>query len=260
MGSPRVRLDPASASPGSAGPKPAKKPESNAAPARPWIPSPNGVPGAGAGTGGDADATGAPASKRVLRSQGRRTMRRLLDAAMVAFDRRGYHATRVNDIVDIAKTSHGTFYLYFSNKDDLVRTLVTEAAGEAHALYDALSALPADGATPCWDDVHGWVKAYSELWTRYAPLFRTWTDLATIDSDLVANIRQTFTEIFDALTRQIGTESSGHIIDPDVAGLATLALLDRFHYLSEFVGQPIDDVALDTITTMLYRALFNANA
>ena len=78
----------------------------------------------------DADSLGAPASKRVLRSQGRRTMRKLLDAAMVAFDKRGYHATRVNDVVEIAKTSHGTFYLYFANKEDLLRALVAEAAGE----------------------------------------------------------------------------------------------------------------------------------
>ena len=72
-------------------------------------------------------------------------MRKLLDAAMVAFDRRGYHATRVNDVVEIAKTSHGTFYLYFSNKEDLLRALVAEAAGEAQTLYDALSTLPAEG-------------------------------------------------------------------------------------------------------------------
>ena len=45
------------------------------------------------------DVVGVPASKRVLRSQGRRTMRRLLDAAMVAFDQRGYYDTRVNDVV-----------------------------------------------------------------------------------------------------------------------------------------------------------------
>ena len=88
----------------------------------------------------DSDAVGAPASKRVLRSQGRRTMRKLLDAAMVAFDKRGYHATRVNDVVEIAKTSHGTFYLYFSNKEDLLRALVAEAAGEAQALYDSCRA------------------------------------------------------------------------------------------------------------------------
>jgi AcrR family transcriptional regulator len=254
MGSPGSGRNAATELERAVGPEPAPNPSLGARPASRAAVSPNGLPGM------DADASGAPASKRVLRSQGRRTMRRLLDAAMVAFDRRGYHATRVNDIVEIAKTSHGTFYLYFSNKEDLVRTLVTEAAGEAQTLSDALNTLPAEGGTPGWDDVHGWVKAYSELWTRYAPLFRTWTDLATIDPDLIEGIRVTFTEIFGALTRQIGTDSSGHIIDPDVAGLATLALLDRFHYLSEFVGQPIDDVALDTVTTMLYRALFDPNA
>ena len=91
------------------------------------------------------DAVGAPASQRVLRSQGKRTMRRLLDAAMVAFDRRGYHATRVNDIVEIAKTSHGTFYLYFSNKEDLLRALVAEAAADSQKVYDSFSTLPDPG-------------------------------------------------------------------------------------------------------------------
>jgi len=208
----------------------------------------------------DDDAGGAPASKRVLRSQGRRTMRKLLDAAMVAFDRRGYHATRVNDIVEIAKTSHGTFYLYFSNKEDLLRALVAEAASEAQKLYDALNSLPADGDSPQWDDVHGWIQAYSALWSQYAPLFRAWTDLATIDPQLVDVVRQTFTAMSGALSQQIGQDSSGHIIDPEAAGMATLAMLDRFHYLREFVGQPIDDVALETMTTMIYRALFDPNA
>ena len=192
MGSPGVRSDaatPTKDSGRSAGPRkaPTSKGSTRTAASR----TGSGTPpnGSRAFPGGEADAVGAPASKRVLRSQGRRTMRKLLDAAMVAFDERGYHNTRVNDVVEIAKTSHGTFYLYFSNKDDLVRTLVREAAGEAHALYDALSAMPADGGTPRWDDVQRWVKAYSDLWTRYAPLFRTWTDLATIDPDLVESIR-----------------------------------------------------------------------
>jgi AcrR family transcriptional regulator len=244
MGSPRVQHDPAK----KLNRSPAAKKTAGAG---------NGANGAAAA---EMDAVGAPASKRVLRSQGRRTMRKLLDAAMVAFDRRGYHATRVNDVVEIAKTSHGTFYLYFSNKEDLLRALVAEAAGEAQVLYDALSTLPAQGRAPEWEDVHGWIKAYSELWTRYAPLFRAWTDLATIDPELVDLIRSTFTTMSSALAKQIGPDSSGHIIDPDAAGLATLAMLDRFHYLREFVGQPIDDVALETMTTMVYRALFDPNA
>ncbi|HEY2215167.1 MAG TPA: TetR/AcrR family transcriptional regulator [Acidimicrobiales bacterium] len=206
---------------------------------------------------GETDAVGAPASRRVLRSQGRRTMRKLLDAAMVAFDQRGYHATRVNDVVEIAKTSHGTFYLYFSNKEDLLRALVTEAATEAQHLYDTLNASPEQGGTPSWDDVRGWISAYSTLWIRNAPLFKAWTDLATIDPELIEIIRQTFTVMAEALASQIGPEASGHIIDPQAAGLAVLAMLDRFHYLREFAGQPVDEIAIDTMTTMVYRALFD---
>ena len=237
-------------------------------PSAPAGPDPVSAQGAKSGTNGKRETSrgpkvgvaGEPASKRALRTQGRKTMRKLLDAAMVVFARRGYHAARVDDIVKVARTSHGTFYLYFSNKEDLLRALVAEAAGEAQTLYDALSTLPVRGVAPQWEDVHGWVRAYSALWIRYAPLFRTWTDLATIDPDLVDVIRGTFTAMSGALAKHIGPDSSGHIIDADAAGLATLAMLDRFHYLREFLGQPIDEVALETITTMVYRALFDPKA
>ena len=43
---------------------------------------------------------------------------------------KGYHPARVDDIVKVAKTSHGTFYLYFSNKEDLFHALVLDVAEE----------------------------------------------------------------------------------------------------------------------------------
>jgi hypothetical protein len=94
---------------------------------------------------------------------------------------------------------------------------------------------------------------------RNAPLFRAWTDLATIDPELIDVIRQTFTVMSDALAQQIGPDDSGHLIDREAAGMAVLAMLDRFHYLREFVGRPIDDDAIDTMTTMVYRALFDGS-
>ena len=54
-------------------------------------------------------------------------MRKLFDAGMRVFAERGYHAARVDDIVRTARTSHGTFYLYFANKEDLLREI-----GRAH--------------------------------------------------------------------------------------------------------------------------------
>src|SRR5262249_24193130 len=55
-----------------------------------------------------ADANGA----RDRRAQGSETRGRLLDAGLAVFAERGYHASRVDDILRAAATSHGTFYLY----------------------------------------------------------------------------------------------------------------------------------------------------
>lgn len=278
MGPPRVQRDPVPATKKAAPPRSARKVPVTKGAGRGVAKSANGSAKKASGTSrraaptdsGTEETGGAPASKRVLRSQGRRTMRKLLDAAMVAFDKRGYHATRVNDVVEIAKTSHGTFYLYFSNKEDLLRALVAEAAADSQKVYESFSMLPSPGpspdgsggpeASPRWEDVRGWVQAYSDMWRRYAPLFRVWAELATVDRDLGRTIRHTFSRISYALTVRIGPDSSGHDLDPGAAGLAALAMLDRFHYLREFVGQPVDDAALDTLTTMLYRALFDPNA
>ena len=87
-----------------------------------------------------AVAPGTPAPARELRAQGRKTMRQLLDAGMRVFAERGFHAARVDDIVRAARTSHGTFYLYFANKEDLLRALAVECAHEMGALADALGA------------------------------------------------------------------------------------------------------------------------
>lgn len=73
-------------------------------------------------------ARAADAAGRELRARGRKTRRRLLDAGIDVFARRGFHAARVDDIVKAAKTSHGTFYLYFSNKEDLFAALVADVA------------------------------------------------------------------------------------------------------------------------------------
>src|ERR1051326_6136401 len=65
-----------------------------------------------------------PAQDRELRAQGRETVRRLLEAGMVEFESRGFHGVRVDDVVRRAGISHGTFYLYFSKKEDLFKALL----------------------------------------------------------------------------------------------------------------------------------------
>ncbi len=52
--------------------------------------------------------------------------RLILDTAARVFAARGYHGTTVKDVVDEAGISVGSFYFYFSNKEELFETLYDE--------------------------------------------------------------------------------------------------------------------------------------
>ncbi|HUY21161.1 MAG TPA: TetR/AcrR family transcriptional regulator [Acidimicrobiales bacterium] len=197
---------------------------------------------------------GEPASKRALRTQGRKTMRKLLDAAMVVFARRGYHAARVDDIVKVARTSHGTFYLYFSNKEDLLRALVGEAGAVVAALDDALGPVGPDAQG--WQELRAWMERFSEAWQRYAPVLRAWTDLVMSDKELSAQAHAAAGGVASTLAKRIAEAGPQPGIDPNAAAEAVVAMVDRFHYLRQFAGEPVDASALDTLTTMVHRALF----
>lgn len=54
----------------------------------------------------------------VRQRQAAATRQQLLDAACQVFEQKGYQGTSVGAITDRAATAHGTFYLYFKNKED----------------------------------------------------------------------------------------------------------------------------------------------
>ena len=56
------------------------------------------------------------------------TKGRILDAALSAFSRKGYHDTRLDDIVDESETSKGAIYFHFANKERLFLALVDQFA------------------------------------------------------------------------------------------------------------------------------------
>jgi len=51
---------------------------------------------------------------------------RLLESAKMLFSQKGYYATSVEDIVESAGFSKGTFYFYFKSKEELFKSLVEE--------------------------------------------------------------------------------------------------------------------------------------
>ncbi len=69
-----------------------------------------------------------------------RTRQKLLDAARRVIATRGYEATGVLDITEEADVSKGTFYQYFTDKEDLTRTLIMEGLDGLRARVDAMMA------------------------------------------------------------------------------------------------------------------------
>lgn len=60
------------------------------------------------------------------RASGVPTRTRLLTAAAELFGTSGYYGTQVVDITERARTGIGTFYRYFTDKEDILRTLLEE--------------------------------------------------------------------------------------------------------------------------------------
>src|SRR3954467_8818647 len=108
--------------------------------------------------------TPAPAP-RELRARGQRTMRQLLDAGAEVFATKGYFAARVDDIVKLAETSHGTFYLYFANKEELFRALAAEVSDEMAKLAETLGPLEPGPAGE--QSLRAWIEKFADLYERY---------------------------------------------------------------------------------------------
>jgi len=76
---------------------------------------------------------------RATRPRGRRTLARLLDAGLDEVGAHGYHGLRMANVARRAGTAHGTAYVWFSGKDDLLSALHAETDAE---LEPALLAMP----------------------------------------------------------------------------------------------------------------------
>jgi AcrR family transcriptional regulator len=232
---------------------------------------------------------GTPARNRDLRARGQRTLRKLLDAGITVFARRGYHAARVDDIVKAAKTSHGTFYLYFSSKEDLFQTLVADVADELATLTDSLDTITPDDRGRA--ALREWLGRFTDMYERYGPIIRTWTEAeigtneagrlgtdvlgelavalagaatttagaATTTAGAATTTAGAATTTGGAKPTTAGAKSTGRRqIDPAIASLAMVAMVERLNYFvsSGQVDAGRDDM-LDTLAGLVHRSLFS---
>lgn len=195
--------------------------------------------------------------ERPLRARGRATRARLLDAGVAVFSRKGFHATRVDDIVKRARTSHGTFYLYFSSKDELFEQLVADVAEEFHTLTDSLPVL-----TPTVESraaLEGWLVRFIEVYAHYGPLIRSWTEAERDASEGTAG-DDVLATVADALGAKVKMRRRKDL-DPAIAALALVAMVERVNYFLS-TGQVDEDPPglAATLADIMVDALFGPDA
>lgn len=99
-------------------------------------------------------------SKQPRTERGRKTLRKLLDAAAIEFGEKGFHETSIIGITGRAGTALGSFYTYFDSKDELFRALVKDMSVRVkdHAA----------GAMLEWDDAIGRERAALTAFMSFA--------------------------------------------------------------------------------------------
>lgn len=203
--------------------------------------------------------SGTPASERELRTQGKQTMAKLLDAGLQVLTERGFHAARVDDIVRVADMSHGTFYLYFANKEDLVRALAGDCAEEMTTLAATLGPITPDAAGH--EELARWLSHFLATYRRYGAVIRAWMEDQVLDPELVRVGLKAFAAINTNLQARLADANPGHLGDPQAATAVLLATVERLAYFTSSRDLGFDDAAIvDTLSTMLHRGVFGAPA
>jgi AcrR family transcriptional regulator len=203
-------------------------------------------------------------------------MCKLLDAGRTVFEERGFHAARVDDVVKAAQTSHGTFYLYFANKEDLFKALTLDALHDVEVIAAEFPRVTPDAAGRT--ALRDWVQRFCDIYATHATVIRILSQADVIGEDFFSDGLQLLFRLAEALTQGItgisATESSasraapvreGDLPDPpakftkgtahaELTALACLMMLERVNYLfSVGVKLPREEM-IDRISAIIFAA------
>ncbi|MEY2398551.1 MAG: hypothetical protein QOJ00_1725 [Actinomycetota bacterium] len=188
---------------------------------------------------------------RDLRPRGEKTRQRLLDAGAKVLPAHGYLAARVDDIVDAAGVSHGSFYRYFENKDDFFRVLAEMASMR---MIELLDAFPASASV---DELRVWAEDWFHTYESNGGVISVWQEMQESDPALASFSRDVAAAVIARLAYVLGGRSFG---DTDAESLALLAVTERLPYsvfTLRFSGR---DEAIDAMVTIIRQGFLGLTA
>jgi AcrR family transcriptional regulator len=204
---------------------------------------------------------GPVAHERAVRARGRGMVARLLAAGLAEFEERGFQAVTVDDIARRASASHGTFYLYFANKDDFFGALSQEALRAMERITSEFPVVTPDGAGRA--ALRKWVSNFCDTYTAHATVLGTLSQAQAVGRDAWEDGLGHLLRLADAMSTGMamgaqrtwnndGGPPSAH--GARLNAVACLMMLERVNYLlNSGVKLPRADV-IDRLTAIILSA------
>ncbi|WP_176126411.1 TetR/AcrR family transcriptional regulator [Mycobacterium sp. D16R24] len=193
--------------------------------------------------------------------RGRSTRRALMDAAREVISRVGYAETRVIDITTEAGKSVGVFYNYFTDKAELLRTMVDEFRDEAYTRGDTVET----GDRAPYEVIQDIVTVYWTTYRDHAPVLSGVFQAAQIDPTFVEywrDLRAPARTMIANNIRRLQKHEYCPGMDPDITASAIGAMMDYFCYVWLVEGgetgrsSVTDEEAIDTLARIWFNALW----
>jgi len=183
------------------------------------------------------------------------TRTRILEAAAQVFANKGYHDTKVDDIVLTSKTSKGAFYFYFPSKQDIFMALVdTFAEMLEQRLHDRM-----DRETSGLARVDVALRVCLETFGQYRALAKIALVQATGLGAAFEEKRRAVNDRFIAIIRKYLDEavadSSIPALDTNIAACAWMGALNEIVLRWVYTGEPDPERSLPALRTLLLRSV-----
>ena len=182
------------------------------------------------------------------------TVNALADAGAAQFRARGYRSTSVDDIVESASVARGTFYKYFSDKQDLLAAVAAEIYGAGMAFAEGIADVDplAKKST-----LRPWLATYVEFYDRYSGCIEAWAEGTTDDPTIVSIGENGQVQMDIGAARMLIRGPDRYPYDPVVSALILRALVTRVPQAALDLPEPIGDVELiDVLMTCIRRGFF----
>lgn len=217
---------------------------------------------ASARTRGGWEPSGTAAARRSahgerVTAKGLRTRAELAAAARRVFERDSYSGARVADITAEAGVAHGSFYTYFSSKQDVFLAVMRQVGEQ---FEEAVAPSPASrGADP--------YRALDEANRRYLAAYRAnsviWAlaeQVATIDPEIhrirLRGRRRHVDRVAKTIRRWQDRGLADRDIDPETTAGALVSMISNFAYWWLAGGDSYDaEAAAATLTSIWARAV-----